>query len=247
MKNWVEGAVVAKKEWGEGLYSLQIDAAVEPFRAGQFVQIAMDIDGQRVGRSYSLVNAPDQRPLEIFFNEVPDGPLTPRLSDLQPGQAVWVTDKASGVFTLDKVPECQELWLFATGTALGVYLAILKTDTPWQRFERVILVHGTRGRAEQAYLDEIAAFGDRHGDKFQFVPVLSREQAAGCLSGRVTNLFADGTLERHVGSEVHHERSHVMLCGNSAMISEMRGLLEARGLQRNTIRGNGQYTTEQYH
>lgn len=247
MKKWSKGEVVAKRQWSETLFSLRLEAPLEAFDAGQFIQVALDIDQERVARAYSLVNAPEERPLEIYFNEVPEGPLTPRLSQLDPGDPVLVSEKASGAFVLDRVPDCRDLWLFATGTALGVYLSILKTETPWQRFEKIVLVHGCRTADELNYretLDEMAA---RHAGQFDLISALSREQRADVLEGRVTTLLSDGTLEHRTGRTITADSSHVMLCGNSAMIADMRALLEARGLQRHTVRQPGHYTTEKYH
>ncbi len=247
MKRWVEGKVVGKRQWSETLFTLQLDAAVEKFNAGQFIQVAMDIERERIDRSYSLVNAPHERPLEIYFNEVPEGPLTPRLSDLKPGEQIWVSEKAKGLFTLDRVPESESLWLFATGTALGVYLSILSTKTPWERFEKIMLVYGCRTNEELTYGKTIRCFLDRHGEQFDFIPVLSREKMPDVLHGRITGLLADGTLEARAGRQVHASNAQVMLCGNAEMIGEMRALLESRGLRRNIGKTPGHYTTEQYY
>jgi len=247
LKTWIESQVVGKKQWTATLFSLQLDAALRNFSAGQFIQVAMDIDNERVGRSYSLVNAPHARPLEIYFNEVPEGPLTPCLSVLEPGDQVWVSEKASGLFTLDKVPDSRNLWLFATGTALGVYLSILDTDTPWQRFEKVFLVYGCRTAEELTYGERTRDYLNRHGDQFSFIPIVSRERTPDALHGRVTGLLADGTLEGRADRRIDAESSHVMLCGNAAMIKDMRALLESRGLRRNSAKSPGHYTTEQYY
>ncbi|MCB1857237.1 MAG: ferredoxin--NADP reductase [Gammaproteobacteria bacterium] len=247
MKNWISGRVVEKTHWTDTLFSVRFDAPLEDFNAGQFIQVAMDIEGERVARPYSLVNAPHERPLEIYFNEVPEGPLTPRLSLLEPGDSLWVSAKASGVFVMERIPECRDLWMFATGTALGVYLSILKTAIPWQRFEKVVLVHGCRTAQELNYQKTILMLADRFGDQFHFVPALSRERAAGRLPGRVTDLLETGVLERTANRVISPDYSHIMLCGNEAMIRDMRSLLEARGLQRHTARQSGHYTTEKYH
>ena len=45
MSKWIEGKVVNKKLWTKELYSLQIDANLEPFRAGQFGRLALEING----------------------------------------------------------------------------------------------------------------------------------------------------------------------------------------------------------
>ena len=247
MTEWVEGRVVGKICWTDRLYSLQIDAPVEGFVAGQFVKVALDLEGHRVGRPYSFVNAPDQRPLEIYFNEVSEGPLTPRLSRLMVGDPIWLSARASGVFTLENVPEARDIWLFATGTALGVYLAILATEEPWRRFERIVLVHGVRVAEELTYGERISDLLHRHRGQFIFVPVLSRDQQGDALRGRIPSLVENGQLEQRAGLRVETTSSHIMLCGNSHMIKDMRALLEARGMQRHRRHDPGHYTTEQYH
>jgi ferredoxin--NADP+ reductase len=246
-QDWIEGRVVGLKHWSDNLYSLHIDAPLASFVAGQYIKVGLQIGDERVGRPYSLVNAPDERPLEIYFNEVPEGPLTPRLSDLRVGDRVWISSKAGGVFTMDNVVSRRDLWMLATGTALGVYLSILKTPDPWERFERVILIQGARHGGELAYADTIAELKAHYGERFTFLSTLTREQRPGSLQGRITALLEEGRLEQAVGIEISPESSHLMLCGNSAMIKDVRALLEARGLHRHKRSQPGHYTTEQYH
>lgn len=248
MTNWIEGRVTGKKHWeAENHYSLTIDAPLTEFRAGQYVKVALDIGEKRVGRPYSLVNAPGEPELEIYFNEVPEGPLTPRLSDLVVGDRVWVSSKASGIFTLENVVTRQNLWMLATGTALGVYLSMLKTPEPWERFERVILVHGARNSGELAYGETIASLQAAHEDKLVFITALTRDDSETALKGRITALLDSGALEDRARVPITADNSHLMLCGNSAMIKDVRGWLEARGLKRHKRHEPGHYTTEQYH
>ena len=247
MNEWVHGKVVGKHAWANDLFSMQFEADLPEFAAGQYIKIALDIGDERVGRPYSLVNAPGQRPLEIYFNEVPEGPLTPRLSDLNPGDPVWVASKAGGIFTLESVAPTQTLWLLATGTALGVYLSILRSPEPWERFERVVLVHGVRTVPELAYGETIAGIGERYGDRFRFVPVVSRERHPLAMSGRITHLITDGSLEDRVGAMIGPKTSHVMLCGNSEMIKDAKVILEDRGMARHKRHAPGHYSAEQYH
>ncbi|WP_295447894.1 ferredoxin--NADP reductase [uncultured Thiodictyon sp.] len=244
---WVKGTVVGKHTWAEGLYSIQVEAPVADFRAGQFVKIALDIAGERVGRPYSLVNPPSERPLEFLFNEMPGGPLTPSLSVLNPGDAVWVSAQAGGIFTLEAVAPAANLWLLATGTGIGVYLSILRTPDPWERFERVILVHGVRSGADLVYGETIAALAARWGERFTFVPVVSREFCPQALGGRITDALTGGELEARVGARIESAFSHVMLCGNASMIKDVKQILEARGMVRHRRNAPGQYSTEHYH
>jgi len=247
MNEWVKGKIVGKRQWTDGLFSMQIEAPINDFIAGQYVKVALDIAGERIGRPYSLVNAPGASPLEIYFNEVPEGPLTPRLSDLESGDPVWVSASTNGIFTLDTVQPTRTLWLLATGTALGVYLSILRTEEPWEKFEQVILIHGVRNRVELTYAAELSEIAENRGDRFRFLSTLSREENPSGLTGRITDLLNNGELEARVGDSIGKELSHVMLCGNAEMIKDVKSILEDRGLERHRRHLPGQYSVEQYH
>jgi ferredoxin/flavodoxin---NADP+ reductase len=245
MHGWSEGRVVARRDWAPGLFSLTIDAAVEPFQPGQFVNLALDVGGTLERRSYSI-SSPPGGPLEFLLAEVPEGKLTPSLMRLHRGDAVFVEPKPQGFFTLRWVPEVPDLWLVATGTGLGPFLSILKSEEPWQRFERVTLAHGVRERTHLAHRDELRVLGETHPE-FRVVSLVSREAAeAGVLHGRVTTALVDGSLERAAERTLAPERSHLMLCGNPAMIDEMIELLGQRGLRKHRVRTPGHITVEKY-
>lgn len=247
MEQWIEGKVVEKRHWSDRLYSLRFHAPVETFSAGQFTRLALEIDGERVARPYSFVNPPGDELLEIYFNEVQDGPLSPRLAALQPGDRVWVSARPNGFFTLDELPDSEHLWMLATGTALGVYLSILRTEQTWRRFTHLVLVHNVRTRDQLSYGDEIAALKQHYGERFDYLPITSRERIDDALHGRILAALEDGRLEREAGCRLSADDSHVMLCGNMGMIREVSEALEARGMRKHRRREPGHYTTEKYH
>ena len=246
MSNWVEGTVVAQRRWADLLYSLQVDADIEPFRAGQFTKLALAVDGEMVGRPYSFVNAPSVRPHEFYYVMLPDHPLTPRLCRLVPGDGVFLAPKASGYLTLEQVAAGEHLWLLATGTALGPFLSILGTEAPWQRFSRVVLVHAVRNAADMSYQDQIQSIQARHAGQFVFVPVVSGEPSEYALGGRIPGAIADGRLEARAELKLDAQSSRVMICGNPAMVADTVLALEQRGLKKHRRRDPGQISVENY-
>ena len=68
MVNWLKGVVVENRQWTDRLFSLRIEAPLGEFRAGQFVRVALVIEGEQVARPYSLVSAPHEDLLEIYFD-----------------------------------------------------------------------------------------------------------------------------------------------------------------------------------
>lgn len=246
MNNWTQGKVVARRQWTDKLISLQVEADVAPFTAGQFTRLALDVDGERVARPYSFVNAPHEQPLEFYFIIVPDGALSPRLGALDAGDTVWVATRASGFFVLDEVPEADILWCLATGTGLGVFLSILATDEPWQRFRHIVLVHAVRHGSDLSYGDKLDHFAAAHPRQFRMTPVVSREPSPQALRGRIPALIENGMLEEQAGTPLTRDTSQVMICGNPAMVKDTCAVLEARGMKRNRRTAPGHVTTENY-
>jgi ferredoxin--NADP+ reductase len=194
-----------------------------------------------------VVSKPGDALLEIYFNIVPEGPLSPKLAELQVGDEIFVTDKANGFLTVDEVPECKHLWMMATGTGVGPFLSILRSDAAWQRFEKVVLVYSVRDQSELSYREAIAAIEKQHPVQFAFVPVVTREVVDGAVHKRIPLALEDGSLEARVGININETDSHIMLCGNSAMIASVSEVLEQRGLRKHRRREPGHLTTEKYH
>jgi ferredoxin/flavodoxin---NADP+ reductase len=246
MHGWSDGHVAARHDWAPGLFTLTLAAEVEPFEPGQFVNLALDLAGTIERRSYSIASPPGA-PLEFLVAEVQTGVLTPSLGALEPGQKLLVERKPQGFFTLRWVPAARHLWLVATGTGLGPFLSILRSPDVYTRFERVVLVHGARDRNHLAYREELRALETARGGQLEVAWLVSREGAGeGVLAGRVTSALADGSLERAVGLPLSAADSHVMLCGNPAMIEEMTALLGERGMKKHRVRAPGHITIEKY-
>lgn len=246
MSQWVQGRVTGKTLWTERIVSLQVDAAIAPFEAGQFLKLGLEIENETVGRPYSLVNAPDERPLEFCFSVVPGGPLSKRLAALTTEETVLVAPRASGFLTLSEVADGPDLWLIATGTGVGPFLSILKTKEPWQWFERIILVQAARFTRELVYRTAIEKFTDTYPDQFVYIPFVSGEPADFALSGRIPQAIENGRLEARAGAEFNAAHSQVMLCGNPEMLKDVQHVLHARGLTRNRRREPGNISVESY-
>ncbi|MCB1774031.1 MAG: ferredoxin--NADP reductase [Gammaproteobacteria bacterium] len=248
MSEWRSGRVARKTMWNKTHFSLAIDIDGPDFTAGQFVRIGVDVADERVGRPYSLVNPPHERQLEIFFNIVPDGPLSSRLAMLEAGDEIWLNGAAKGLLTLEQVPaETRVLWMLATGTGVGPFLSILQTDEPWRRFDQVVLGYGVRYADNQGYGPLIRRLRVEHPGKFHFVPFVTGERVEGAFDCRIPSAIADGRLERHVDITLDPADSHVMLCGHSGMISDVVDVLRARGMRRHSRREPGHISTEKYH
>ncbi len=250
MVAWVEGRVAGLRHWTRNLISLQVSAPEVTFVAGQFGRLALPAppghNEPMIGRPYSFVNPPGTQPHEFYFIVVPEGPLTPRLAALAVGAPVWLAPRANGFFSIGELPDAEALWCIATGTGIGPFLSMLRTDEAWSRFSRIVLVHGVRIAEELSFKQEISDIGHAHPGAFTYVPMVTREHHAGALDGRIPAAITDGRLEARAGLPMSPENSHVMLCGNPAMVDDVQAVLAARGMRRHRRREPGHVTVETY-
>jgi len=247
MANWLNGKVVDNRRHSDYLTALVIDVELGGYEAGQFVRVGLPDGDDVLARPYSLVNTPDEQHLEVYFNIVEEGPLSPRLFALEPGDDVLVASNPSGFLTVSQIPECKHLWMIATGTGVGPFLAILKSDAVWQRFEKVVLCYSVSYAAELAYQDTIRQIEAGHPDHFIYVPIVTREPHEGALGERVTTLMANGSLEARTVITINPDDSHVMMCGSSNMITDVSAELATRDMKKHRRRDPGHFTTEKYH
>ena len=247
MANWLEGKVVDNRRLNDYLTALIIDVDLGGFEAGQFVRIGLPDGDDVLARPYSLVNTPEEQSLEVYFNIVEEGPLSPRLFALQAGDDVLVADNPSGFLTVSQIPECKHLWMIATGTGIGPFLSILKSDAAWQRFEKIVLCYSVSYSGELAYQETIQQMIADHASQFCYVPVVTRESFDDALTKRVPLLMQDGSLEARVGTTINPDESHVMMCGSSNMITDVSGELTTRDMKKHRRRDPGHFTTEKYH
>ena len=246
MADWIEGQILENTRWTDALFSLKISADIRPFKAGQFVSLALDIEGERVARPYSILSPPGQQPLEFFFYIATDGLLSPELARLNVQDQVWIKQPANGFFVLEEIPDARHLWMLATGTGIAPFMSILGTGEVWQRFEKVILVQAVRTASDLLYQQAIETLKTERRGAFITQPFISREQVEGTIYGRIPAAIENGELENRSGVKLDVAHSQIMLCGNPDMVKDATGALKARGFAKNRRRTPGQITTENY-
>jgi ferredoxin--NADP+ reductase len=240
MATWLEARVLENRHWTEALFSLRVEGPRLSFQAGQFVRIALE---ETLARAFSFVNPPDDPVLEFYGIVVPEGPLSPRLAQLRAGDRLLVASNPAGFLVLSEVPEAETLWLVSTGTGIAPFLSILRTEAPWRRFRNVVLVHAVRHARELVYAELIRKLC--HAHRLRYVTFVSREAAPGSLAGRIPAALRDGRMEQAAGVALDGN-SHVMLCGNPAMLKEAQAVLVERGLRKHRRRNPGHITVESF-
>jgi ferredoxin/flavodoxin---NADP+ reductase len=244
--------VLSVRHWNDTLFSFRTTR--NPglrFHNGHFVMIGLEVDGRPLVRAYSIASANHEEYLEFLSIKVPNGPLTSHLQHLKADDTVLISRKPVGTLVLADLKPGRYLYLLGTGTGLAPFLSIIQDPETYERFEKIVLVHGVRRVSELAYADFITHELPAHeflGDMVQkqliYYPTVTREPFY--HQGRLTDLIENGILFTDIGLPVlDPECDRVMICGSPAMLKETRALLDARGFSISSHIGEpGDYVIE---
>jgi ferredoxin--NADP+ reductase len=257
------------EEYAPGLVVMRIAPSgweLPPFTPGQFCTIGLPAAAPRVEgsdpedpaldpgrfirRAYSIASSSRQREfLELYIALVTSGELTPRLLALRPGDPLWLGRKITGLFTLKEIPPEKDLVMVATGTGIAPYMSMLRTDLTPAQGRRVALLLGARHSWDLGYSRELFTL-QRDSPRLTVLRIVSRPKEeprpwTGHV-GHVQSLWSGGALTEAWRRRPTPEDTHVLLCGNPAMIDDMTKLLVEEGFRPHEHGAPGQIHAERY-
>ncbi len=220
------------------------------FENGQFAMIGLTVNNKPLLRAYSMVSANHEDFLEFYSIKVPEGPLTSRLQHIKVGDELVVGNKPTGTLVLDSLQNGPRLWLLSTGTGLAAFLSIIKDPLMYEKFDKIILVHGCRETAELTYEEFITKelpghefLGELASEKLLYYPTVTREAFRN--QGRITTLIENGKLSSDLGfPAMNPDSDRFMLCGSEAMLKDLKKMLEERNFKEGSLEEPGQFVVE---
>ena len=251
MSAFLEEKILTVHHWTDRLFSFTTtrDTALR-FSNGHFTMIGLPVNGKPLLRAYSIVSANYEEHLEFLSIKVPDGPLTSRLQHIQVGDTLIVGRKPTGTLLIDYLLPGKNLYLLGTGTGLAPYLSIVRDPETYERFDKVIVVHGVRQVNELAYMDYLRQdlpqhelLGEMVSSQLLYYPTVTREPFE--HQGRITDLIASGKIFSDLGlPPLDPARDRVMLCGSPQMLKDTKALLEVRGFKEGNTTTPGDFVVE---
>ena len=252
MSAFQEEKVLSVHHWTDRLFSFKTTRDVSlRFSNGHFTMIGLRQEGGKpLLRAYSIVSANYEDHLEFLSIKVQDGPLTSRLQHIKVGDTIVIGRKPTGTLLIDYLLPGKNLYLLGSGTGIAPFLSVVRDPATYERFEKVILVHGVREVAELAYHDYLKHelpdhefLGDIVREQLLYYPTVTREAFE--HQGRITTLLETGKIEADLGLpklDPLHDR--IMICGSPGLNKDLREILEPRGFTEGSTTTPGDYVVE---
>jgi len=216
------------------------------FISGQFASLALPASSERVAdatpdyeeyeadklikRVYSVASSSKSKEfVEFYISLVRSGALTPRLFNLQIGDRIELGKKMVGMFTLEQVPEDNNVVLVATGTGVAPYVSMLRSNILGGGSRKIAVIHGAANSWDLGYSSELMLL-ENLSDRFTYLPTIidvDNEHVRWNGDTRfVQDMWADGVVEKAWGVKPTPENTHIFLCGNPKMVESMFEMLE---------------------
>ncbi|MCB1482417.1 MAG: ferredoxin--NADP reductase [Rhodobiaceae bacterium] len=221
------------------------------FRSGEFVMIGLPGGEKPIYRAYSVASPNWAEDLEFFSIKVPDGPLTSRLQHVQPGDTVYMREKATGTLVNDALLPGKRVYMFSTGTGIAPFASLIREPETYEKFDQVILTHTCREVAELKYgIDLVASIRademlNELFDTSKLVHYTSVTREDYPCQGRITDLITSGKLFEDIGvPPLDPAVDRGMICGSMAMLKDTKVLLEQAGLTEGANNKPGEFVIE---
>lgn len=230
--------VLSVHHWNDTLFSFTTTRNKGlRFRNGHFLMIGLEVNGKPLSRAYSVASPNYEEHLEFLSIKVENGPLTSRLQNIKVGDSILVSEKSVGTLVIDDLNPGKHLYLFSTGTGLAPFMSIIRDPETYEKFEKVVLIHGVRLVSELAYEDYIRNvlpndefLGEMVRNQLIYYPTVTRE--AFKHTGRLTTAIESGQLFKDIGlPPLDPAVDRAMICGSPSMLKETSEMLNAKGFK----------------
>jgi ferredoxin-NADP reductase len=195
------------------------------WRPGQFVSLTCGehLEGEPVLRSYTIASSPGEETLAVVLKLVAGGAASEWFRRLRVGAEVRFTGPM-GFFVLE-LAHAGDVVMGATGTGIAPFLPMLHEMHARTDAGRIHLLWGLREEGDLFWQAELASLVTAFGGRLEATVTLSRPSPRWSgPRGRITGRLLELAPALH--------RPTFYLCGNGAMIREVKAALVERGIDR---------------
>lgn len=201
------------------------------FSAGQYLSIAVFIDGKMYCRPYSIASSPRDT-LDGFYmitvKRVQGGVVSGYILDNWKVGSSAAASAPLGEFTYEPLRDAKTVIGIAGGSGITPFRSFAKAISEGDEDFNLVLLYGSRTLNDAVFSDEIAAMA-KDCDKIKLVNVLSDEKVRGKENGFITAKL----IKKYAPKEGDYS---IFLCGPQAMYRFADKEIETLGLRRKFVR-----------
>ena len=193
------------------------------FKAGQYITLKTNLNGNEIRRDYSLCVPPKSNELKVAVKEVEGGTFSSYANNqLKAGDVLEVAPpKGRFIFEPDAT-KTKTIAAFAAGSGITPILSIITCALAEDTNSNVVLVYGNKTTKDTMFLNELLELQHQYSNRLTIKFVFSQANEPNALFGRIEK----STVNLIVENEYKHTTIDAFyLCGPEAMIHLIKDVL----------------------
>jgi ferredoxin-NADP reductase len=206
------------------------DPPLPPFQAGQYIALAVEVDGVRTSRPYSIASPPNQLGFyDITVRRVEDGVVSNYLLDRVRQGDVLESSGPVGEFVYNPIFHKKTMVCIAGGCGITPFMSMIREILECGVDRTVHLFYGNKGLDDVIFHETFLVLSERF-ENFHYYPVIEEppDGYGGCR-GLIT-----GRLVKEILGDLDDKTYY--LCGPRAMYDFCLPELQGLGIPRSRLR-----------
>lgn len=220
------------------------------YKAGQYLTLRFEVDGQEERRAYSMSSSPLENHLAVTVKEVEGGKVSTKINrSLKAGDQVEVMPP-EGRFTIKPDPDQRRtFYFFGAGSGITPLMSLIKTILEEEPQSTVHLLYGNRDEEHIIFRETLAKLEQRYAGQLGVEHILSQPKkeaakgigglfkkgkttwtgAVGRIDGKAVKRFLEENPQRT--REAYH-----FVCGPTGMMQTIENSLVELGTPKQSIK-----------
>jgi len=210
---------------------VSVEGCLPPFQAGQYISLAVEIDGIRTSRPYSLSSSPHQTGFyDVTVRRKEEGFVSSYLLDRARVGDVFEASGPAGNFYYNPLFHGSDLVFLAGGSGITPFASMIREATDRGLDRRMHLIYGCSDAKDIIFDEEFKQRAKLHPN-FNYSLVISDPPVG--YSGLTGFITAD-LIQREVAGPL--DKKTFYICGPEAMYAFCLPELDKLGLPRRRVR-----------
>jgi ring-1,2-phenylacetyl-CoA epoxidase subunit PaaE len=203
------------------------------FKAGQYLTLKTEINGESVRRDYSICSSKNSGVLTVGIKAVEGGTFSVFANQkLQAGDTIEVAEPQGRFIFEPYQDKTRTIAAFAAGSGITPILSIAKTLLEEEPFSNFILVYGNKSKEDSMFSKELNSLKETYGNRFHLHNIFSQSRENDALFGRIDKSIVN-LMVKNKYKGIHIEQFY--LCGPEPMIDTVKETLIENGVKENQI------------
>lgn len=201
------------------------------FKAGQYLTLKTEIEGEEIRRAYSICSSPESGELKVAIKAVENGIFSTYATSQLKVRDTLEVHEPEGNFILNPAKTKNYIG-FAAGSGITPVLSMIKAVLEQEPSSSFTLIYGNKSAEETIFKSELETLSEEYTSRFNLHYVFSKQNVEGSLFGRIDNAFTNYFV-KNIYKNWPFETA--FLCGPEEMIKTVSATLKDNGFKDSQI------------